>query len=583
MTDYINANDFYPPELLSKPVPGISLPAEFKIQSADKSLVGGTATSPAAVPTPTPAPTPVVAAKTDPIRFPSRNVGKENYGDAIARLIGPFSGPGFNLIFRPHGDKQPPDLEKLQKANPGISLPDDDLLELNLTHEIWTFPSKKGNLGDVPNRVAGQGDEALPSKRHDLFMKGIPYTQLVRDVTAKSSGGSRIPVDNLGAAKVSTQQDDVEDIHFEPGLFMHVPPTEVPQNNATICRMASIPHGTTINAQGEVAPIMNNPKSPATPNDGFQPDFPLASSKPFPLAGGGEITLPHFSLTNGAATRLPQKIATTSEITQELVNNPNTLLKSHNAGKAFSQVIQFTVSTLPTLPVDSLARQACPHLAAKAAIDDAKAAIDKALKDIDLKLTSVTTSKEKEEVNKSLQALKVAQQTFVERSTNLLPATAAKGKAPAPVAPSPMPAIGTANIAFLDGALNGKPNASVGKVESTFWISTVVYTILLPTKYVAQVTSEGKPKTGAEGKLLAPPTELQPIDKGLVPGTVPSFVFPVNKDVPAGRYAVEATQIQYSQTVLLNFNTLSWPHISVATVVPVRPILINNARFLGAP
>jgi hypothetical protein len=28
------------------------------------------------------------------------------------------------------------------------------------------------------------------------------------------------------------------------------------------------------------------------------------------------------------------------------------------------------------------------------------------------------------------------------------------------------------------------------------------------------------------------------------------------------------TQIQYSQTVFLNFNGLRWPHVSVATLVP---------------
>jgi hypothetical protein len=31
-------------------------------------------------------------------------------------------------------------------------------------------------------------------------------------------------------------------------------------------------------------------------------------------------------------------------------------------------------------------------------------------------------------------------------------------------------------------------------------------------------------------------------------------------------------QIQYSQTVFLNFNTLTWPHVSVATLIPAAPI-----------
>lgn len=31
---------------------------------------------------------------------------------------------------------------------------------------------------------------------------------------------------------------------------------------------------------------------------------------------------------------------------------------------------------------------------------------------------------------------------------------------------------------------------------------------------------------------------------------------------------VESIQIQYSQTVLLNFNAVTWPHVAVGTLVP---------------
>lgn len=34
---------------------------------------------------------------------------------------------------------------------------------------------------------------------------------------------------------------------------------------------------------------------------------------------------------------------------------------------------------------------------------------------------------------------------------------------------------------------------------------------------------------------------------------------------------VTATQIQYSQNVSLNFAALTWPHVSVATLVPAHP------------
>jgi len=37
---------------------------------------------------------------------------------------------------------------------------------------------------------------------------------------------------------------------------------------------------------------------------------------------------------------------------------------------------------------------------------------------------------------------------------------------------------------------------------------------------------------------------------------------------------VTFTQIQYSQTVLLNFATLTWPHVSVNTLVPADDIIV---------
>ena len=69
---------------------------------------------------------------------------------------------------------------------------------------------------------------------------------------------------------------------------------------------------------------------------------------------------------------------------------------------------------------------------------------------------------------------------------------------------APVPGGGTANTAFLKGGPQG-PNAVAATVTSTFWLETL----------------QGKPA---------------------------------------------ATQLQYSPTVLLNFNGLSWPHITVGTL-----------------
>ncbi|MDQ6942231.1 MAG: hypothetical protein M3169_06910 [Candidatus Eremiobacteraeota bacterium] len=39
--------------------------------------------------------------------------------------------------------------------------------------------------------------------------------------------------------------------------------------------------------------------------------------------------------------------------------------------------------------------------------------------------------------------------------------------------------------------------------------------------------------------------------------------------------SVTWTQIQYSQVVNLNFQTLTWPHASVATLVPKDPAVVH--------
>ena len=83
---------------------------------------------------------------------------------------------------------------------------------------------------------------------------------------------------------------------------------------------------------------------------------------------------------------------------------------------------------------------------------------------------------------------------------------------PADAAPPPKPVPdaggGTDNIAFLAGATGG-PNADVPRVTATFWIERV---------------------WDAHGK--------------------------------------EFDQIQYTQRVLLDFNGLHWPHVTVATLTP---------------
>jgi len=90
-------------------------------------------------------------------------------------------------------------------------------------------------------------------------------------------------------------------------------------------------------------------------------------------------------------------------------------------------------------------------------------------------------------------------------------------------------------------------------MTATFWIETVVEQITVPPIGANQ------------------PTTVQ----GSAAAGEPIAVFSVTSatDITAPtQVSVTYTQIQYSQTVLLNFNGLSWPHVSVATLIPHDPI-----------
>jgi hypothetical protein len=136
-----------------------------------------------------------------------------------------FAGTGYNTIWRPRS-KIP--LEKVNGTQ-------DDVLELNLTAETLTFSK---SLGDVPNR----GVKA----QKDLVLKGLSYVQRVGAFEDTGSGRN--------------DSKDPAGIHFEPGVLMFVPPSD--KQPAMINRMASIPHGTTINAQGLVSKIIRSKGNP---------------------------------------------------------------------------------------------------------------------------------------------------------------------------------------------------------------------------------------------------------------------------------------------------------------------------------
>ena len=115
-----------------------------------------------------------------------------------AGLLGTWKGHGFNAIWRPH--------------HPAGQ--QDRFLELNKTDETLVFTRING---PIPNRGLAMAD---------IEMFGLTYMQQI----SESSTGAGL--------------------HIEPGIWATVPATTDPSEPASVVRMASIPHGTVILAQG---------------------------------------------------------------------------------------------------------------------------------------------------------------------------------------------------------------------------------------------------------------------------------------------------------------------------------------------
>lgn len=393
---------------------------------------------------------PAVAALAASAKAPAGTVMPAPLGPLTA-FTGTWTGRGFNTIFRPNSTRTPTFPPPLNTG--------DNVLELNLTRETLSFSP---SLGSVPNR--GVGGQA------DIFLNGVPYLQTIDDVTDGPANG----------------------IHFEPGIWLCVPPTTAPAVGAvTFSRMASIPHGTTITAQGVV--LATVPGAPTivpidiTPFVGGQPNT--------------KVPFPSQTVTNANTPRLPQNLApfvAAGTITQAMVTDPATVLRDQTRHQTITQTVAIGISTHPATPLPG----------------------------------------------------------------GPLPA----GAAPAPLVPGF--AGGTADIAFLDGVPNPPPtaqgpNAQALQMDAVLWIETVQYQVQVPPLLA------GTPPVVLHPVPTTPPS-LQPSFSAAIP-SVPG------KSFKGGLVTVAATQIQYAQKVILNFAGLSWPHVSVATLVPSSPVPIPAA------
>lgn len=199
-------------------------------------------------------------------------------------LLGTWEGTGFNTIWRPLFDPNHPEQKHF--------------LELNLTVESIAFSKING---PIPNRGLLQ---------QDLVMAGLHYLQQVND--------------NHGNG-----------LHLEPGVWLTVPTTTKPSVPLSVVRMGSIPHGTTILAQGRVT---DEPRAP---------QFAVADIRPFAI---GDTTrkfdFPEANLSIPTAFRSePSLIA---GVTQAMVDDPNSVLQTALAGQDVISTTNLILTTGPT-------------------------------------------------------------------------------------------------------------------------------------------------------------------------------------------------------------------------------------------
>jgi hypothetical protein len=229
-----------------------------------------------------PNPSPPAPPPPAPVPSPTLGLG------LLAGLAGKWVGKGFNTIWRPNQ----------------LSTGQDRFLELNVTDETLEFSAISGS---IPNRGLLQTD---------IQMGGLWYLQQISDANG--------PAPNNG-------------LHVEPGVWLNIPATTNPAESASVARLASIPHGTTILAQGIASQASGAPTIPAINIDPFSIGNP-GSAAPFP----------EQNLATTTAFRTPNFAA--AGITQAMVDNPNSVLEQGLSGKSVASMVTLQVSTID-LPV----------------------------------------------------------------------------------------------------------------------------------------------------------------------------------------------------------------------------------------
>jgi hypothetical protein len=423
----------------------------------------------------------------------------------LAFLAGSWRGPGFNAIWRPDNPASDP---VTIPANPTKRF-----LELNLTNDSFDFHVIPGV---VPNRGLGP--------QTDLSLYGLHYLQRVSDAD---------PVPSKKVLPHGYSTTARQALHIEPGLFMNVPaaPETTPPVKPTIVRMGSIPHGVTVLMQGptpETKPTPGPPNiPPLTPFSTPGNVYPGLSPMPFPGPYAGPPPLPLGSANPPAAGIQPIELdavlgpppvaAGAQHVVPEININADVFVPHQPPHPG---------PPPPPLPANSpLSYQSSGPFpdSFQDFINDPNSVLRDAIADQDiLGFIQINLTTDSQSLN-GAPTLGVG--SLFETVSNI-PFLGVANQTLNP-APDPLPVAPPYQPATLAIQPNTTPNAFVYSASATFWIEWV----RIPDYPILK-------------------TDPGPALKELEPFW------------PEGTYL----QLQYSQLVILVFNNVLWPHVTVATM-----------------
>ncbi|MGA2189979.1 MAG: hypothetical protein ABSH33_15715 [Steroidobacteraceae bacterium] len=431
----------------------------------------------------------------------------------LAFLAGSWRGLGFNAIWRPDNPQSRP---LTAPANPTKRL-----LELNLTNDSFDFHVIPGV---VPNRGL--------NPQTDLSLYGLHYLQRTSDADPAPSKKVLPPGYSTTAGQA---------LHIEPGLFMNVPaaPGTIPPVPATIVRMGSIPHGVTVLMQGptpEMKPRHGKPHIPhLRPFSSHGNVYPGLSPMPFPGAYPGTnvpLPLPPGTPNPPGVGIQPVELdaagpvpAGGQHVVPEININADVLVPNQ---PPLPGPLPAPLPGPPGPPAPSpLSYQSSGPFpdSFQGFIDDPNSVLRDALEGQEiLGFIEINLTTDSQSLN-GIPTLGVG--SLFETVSNIpFLGVANQTQNPAPV-PLPVPPAPPYQPATLAIQPNTTPNAFVYSASATFWIEWV----RLPDYPVLK-------------------TDPGPAMKELEPFW------------PEGTYL----QLQYSQLVILVFNNVLWPHVTVATM-----------------